>query len=108
MRRICVLLSVLAAGVLLIGEGQSGDKTTQAKPKFPPLFKKLNLTQAQINGVNTIQANYVRKREDLKLQEEKELLNVLTQEQKTQLLQMIAEMARKDDTKSKKGDSKDK
>jgi hypothetical protein len=108
MRQICVLLAVLAVGVLLIGEGQSGDKGTQAKPKFPPLFKKLNLTEAQVNGVKTIQANYARKREDLNAQEEKELLNVLTREQKTQLRQIIAEKLRDDEGKSKKGDSKDK
>jgi Spy/CpxP family protein refolding chaperone len=103
MRRVCVLLVGLAAVVLLIGEGQSGDKATQPKSKLPLFFDQLNLTKAQVNGIKTIQANYVQMIEDLKKKEEKEILNVLTPEQKTRLRQLIADKLRGGNTKDKKG-----
>ncbi len=104
MRRICVLLIGLAAVVLLIGEGQSGDKGTQPKSKLPLFFDKLNLSKAQLNGIKAIQANYVQMIEDLKKKEEKEIVNVLTPEQKTQLRQLIADKLRGGSAKDKKGD----
>jgi hypothetical protein len=103
MRRICVLLTALAAVVLLIGESQSGDKATQPKSKLPIFFDQLNLTKAQLNGIKTIQGNYVQMIEDLKKKEEKEILNVLTPEQKTKLRQLIVDKLRGGDSKDKKG-----
>jgi hypothetical protein len=118
MYRIGVLLAGLAAGLILVGEGQSGDKSKQSKSKstLPTYWSKLKLTKDQRKSVETIRTTYAGKRAELKKkmdalkkQEQEELLNVLTTEQKAELRRIIASKVGLDaPAKDRKAESKDK
>jgi hypothetical protein len=109
MYRIGVLLAGLAAALLLVGDGQSqsGDKAAQPKAKgksnIELILSFVKLSKEQRSAVDSIQATFKRKVDELKKQEEQEIMKLLTPEQSQQLRQIILELLRKDEAKDKKG-----
>jgi Spy/CpxP family protein refolding chaperone len=114
MYRIGVLLAALAAGLLVVGEGQSGDKGdkgTKTKSRLPLFYSQLKLSKEQRSAIESIQSTYNKKMSDLKKEQQRELLKILTPDQRDQLRRLIAEKSgldaapkdRKDEGKDKKG-----
>jgi Spy/CpxP family protein refolding chaperone len=93
------LVVVLLVAALAAGPGQSGDnkKDPVIKKLLPPNWKKLGLTDEQKQKIYTIRGNYGTKMDALKAQldtlkkqEQKELMAVLTEEQKTNLRKILS------------------
>jgi hypothetical protein len=108
MYRIGVLLAGLAAALLLVGDGQSGDKATQPKAKAKSnidlIFSLVKLSKEQRSAMEPVQATFEKKVDELKRQEEQELMKLLTPEQRDHIRRVIIENLRKDDAaKDKKG-----
>jgi Spy/CpxP family protein refolding chaperone len=111
MYRIGVLLAGLAAALLLVGEGYSGDKgtKTKTKSKLPLFFSQLKLSKEQRSAIDSIQSTFSKKMDELKKQEQQELLKILTPEQRTRLRRIIAEKVGLDaPAKDRKDGGKDK
>ena len=107
MYRIGVLLAGLAAALLLVGDGQSGDKAPQPKAKksnIELILSLVKLTKEQRSAVDAIQTTFKRKVDELKRQEEQEIMKLLTPEQRDQVRQILLENLRKEEAaKDKKG-----
>jgi hypothetical protein len=107
MYRIGVLLAGLAAALLLVGDGQSGEKATQPKAKAKSnidlILSLVKLSKEQRFAIEAIQTTFKKKVDELKRQEEQEIMKLLTQEQKDQIRRVIIENLKKDDDKDKKG-----
>jgi hypothetical protein len=86
----------LLAGGFLMGDDKKPDEpTTKLKGKLPTHFKKLGLSDKQIQDIFKIEAGYTDKTDALKKQladltkaEHQEEMNVLTDEQKTHLKEL--------------------
>jgi hypothetical protein len=116
MFRIGVVLAGLAAALLLVsdGQGQSGDKDKdkpKTKTKLPLYWGQLKLSPEQKKSVETVRKTFAKKLDELKKQEQEELLRILTPDQRTELRRIIAAKAGLENPPpkdGKKGDSKDK
>jgi hypothetical protein len=107
MYRIGVLLAVLAVALLLVGDGQSGDKATQPKTKAKSnidiILSLVKLSKEQRSAIEAIQTTFKKKVDELKRQEESEIMKLLTPEQTDQIRRIILEDLRKNEAKDKKG-----
>jgi hypothetical protein len=118
MKRIGVSLAALAAGLFLVGEGQSGDTGTQTKfkLKLPQGWSQLKLSKEQRSSMETIQKSFTGKIaalkkqiETLRDQEYQDQVKLLTADQKTQLRRIYAKKSGLDaPPPEKKSESKDK
>ena len=122
MLRLTGLLSLgIACLVLVVGTGTSGDKKdpkdgTKIKGQLPPGWKNLGLSKEQTSQIYMIQSKYKKKIMDLetqiketKAQERKEMVNILTAEQKEALSRAaIGEDAPVKDKKAPPADKVDK
>ncbi len=95
----------LLAGGFLMGDDKKPDEpATKLKGKLPAHFKKLGLSDQQTQQIFKIEASYADKVEalqkqlaDLKKAEHQEVDNVLTDEQKTHLKELLtADVGTKD------------
>jgi hypothetical protein len=87
----------LLAGGFLMGDDKKPDEPTKLKGKLPAHFKKLGLSDKQMQDIFKIEAGYLDKIDalqkqlaDLKKTEHREIDNVLTDEQKTHLKELLA------------------
>jgi Spy/CpxP family protein refolding chaperone len=107
MYRIGALLAGLAAALLLAGDGRSGDKATQPKTKSKSnidlILSLVKLSKEQRSAIEAIQTTFKKKVDELKKQEEQEIMKLLTPEQRDQIRRVILENLRKDEAKDKKG-----
>jgi hypothetical protein len=107
MYRIGVLLAGLAVALLLVGDGRSGDKASQPKTKAKSnidlILSLVKLSKEQRSAIEAIQTTFKKKVDELKRQEEQEMMKILTPEQRDQIRRVILENLRKDDAKDKKG-----
>ena len=105
MYRVGVLLAGLAVALLLVGDGRSGDKATQPKAKsnIDLILSMVKLSKEQRSAMDAIQMTFKKKVDELKKQEEQELMKILTPEQRDQIRRIIIENLRKDEAKDKKG-----
>jgi hypothetical protein len=97
----------LLAGGFLMGDDKKPDEpATKLKGKLPAHFKKLGLSDQQTQQIFKIEAGYVDKIEalqkqlaDMKKAEHQEIDNVLTDEQKAHLKELLtADVGSKDKT----------
>jgi hypothetical protein len=100
----------LLAGGFLMGDDKKPDEpTTKLKGKLPAHFRKLGLSDQQMQQIFKIEAGYTDKVEalqkqlvDLKKAEHQEIDAVLTEEQKTHLKELLtADVNSKDKTEGK-------
>ena len=108
--RLCICVTALAAALLaggwLMGDDKKTDDPPKAKGQLPAHFKKLGLTDKQIKEIYKIEAEYHEKVvalqqqiDDLKRAEHLDVDNVLTEEQKAHLRELLtAEVPEKDKT----------
>ncbi len=106
--RLCVCLTALAVAVLaggwLMGDDKKPDEPPRVRGQLPAHFKKLGLSDKQIQQIYKIEADYRQqiralqeKIDDLKKAEHLDVDNVLTDEQKTRLKELLtAEVPEKD------------
>ena len=98
--RLCVCLTALAFAVLaggwLMGDDKKPDEPPRVKGQLPAHFKKLGLSDKQIQQIYKIEADYRQqiralqeKIDDLKKAEHLDVNNVLTDEQKTRLKELL-------------------
>ncbi|HBI41326.1 MAG TPA: hypothetical protein DDY78_00520 [Planctomycetales bacterium] len=86
----------LLAGGFLMGDDKKPDEPTKLKGKLPAHYKKLGLSDKQMQEIFKIEAGYVDRVEalqkqlaDLKKTEHNDVVNVLTDEQKTHLKELL-------------------
>jgi hypothetical protein len=107
MYRVGVSLAGLAVALLLVGDGRSGDKANQPKTKSKSnidlILSLVKLSKEQRSAIEAIQTTFKRKVDELKRQEEQEIMKLLTPEQSDQIRRIILENLRKDEAKDKKG-----
>jgi Spy/CpxP family protein refolding chaperone len=105
MYRIGVLLAGLAAASLLVGDGLSGDKAPQPKSKsnIDLILSLVKLSKEQRSAIEAIQTTFKRKVDELKKQEEQEIMKLLTPDQREQIRRIILENLSKEAAKDKKG-----
>jgi hypothetical protein len=105
MYRIGVLLAGLAVALLLVGDGRSGDKAPQPKTKsnIDLILSLVKLSKEQRSAIEAIQTTFKKKVDELKKQEEQEMMKILTPEQRDQIRRVILENLRKEEAKDKKG-----
>ena len=106
--RLCICVTALAAAVLaggwLMGDDKKPDDPPKVKGQLPAHFKKLGLTDKQTKEIYKIEADYHEKVvalqqqiDDLKRAEHLDVDNVLTDEQKAHLRELLtAEVPEKD------------
>ena len=108
--RLCICVTALAAALLaggwLMGDDKKTDDPPRVKGQLPAHFKKLGLTDKQTKEIYKIEAEYHEKVvalqqqiDDLKRAEHLDVDNVLTDEQKAHLRELLtAEVPEKDKT----------
>lgn len=97
MGRVIFALSAVVLGVALVaGTGTSGDVKKPPKGQLPAGWKKLDLSKEQVLKIYSVQGKYKAKIKGLKdqiaameKQEKSEMLNVLSEEQKEKLRQIL-------------------
>ena len=106
--RLCVCLTALAVAVLaggwLMGDDKKPADPPKVKGQLPAHFKKLGLSDKQIQQIYKIESDYhqqisvlQQKIDDLKKAEHLDVDDVLTEEQKTRLKELLtAEVSDKD------------
>jgi hypothetical protein len=96
----------LLAGGFLMGDDKKPDEPAKVKGKLPAHFKKLGLSDQQMQQIFKIEASYADKVEalqkqlaDMKKAEHQEIDSVLTDEQKAHLKELLtADVGSKDKT----------
>src|SRR5216684_2619404 len=88
-------VTIVLGVALVVGTGTSGD-SKKPKGQLPSGWKKLDLSKEQVLKIYAVQGTYknkIKKLEeelkDLKTQERKEMLKVLTEDQKEKLRQIL-------------------
>jgi hypothetical protein len=90
---VCVLLTALLAGNMLLGDDEKDAPKVKGLPKY---YSKLGLTDKQKDHIYTIQGRYHAKIDaldkqikELKAAQKKEVENVLTDAQKARLRELL-------------------
>ncbi len=102
-------VGLLAGGFLMGDDKKPDEQPSKLKGKLPAHFKKLGLSDQQTQQIFKIEADYANKIDALKKQladmakaEKQEEVNVLTDEQKTHLKELLtADVGAKDKTEVK-------
>jgi hypothetical protein len=97
MYRLSMVFGALLVGLaVLVSAGASQEKKDKAKGQLPPGFKDLNLSAAQTEKIYTVQGDYKKKIDDLnkqigelKGQQKKAVVAVLTDEQKQKYTEYV-------------------